>query len=239
MANAVKVHHAISTLIEIRIHPKHHMNKNKTKSTMKNNSQKRSAVAKNSAKTRLPVVQQISPNKVRVVFPGKKRYKSANDEKSTKVFTNNVATAWGAAPDKGTLSEYVPVSWHHPRGAKKVLHNLAYRIPSFVDALHIVFTFDPSLFTGPAEAHDRGNDKIRRIVDKLRKGEYWKGKLYHFEGVQYCRKIEFIENWTHFHLILLADENIRAKTAKELGACLSYISGSSFVKVCDLFNIRA
>jgi len=121
------------------------------------------------------------------------------------------AQAWEEGLGIGVLSEYCPASWHDPRGLKKVLRRLLPRLPDVSGGLFLTLTFDRNLFSDAGSAHDTGRPQIRKVMDKLRKGVTWDGKIYEIDA-GYCVKLEFHrDEWPHYHLIILTTRYVPKK----------------------------
>lgn len=103
----------------------------------------------------------------------------------------------------GVISAYIPASWFHPRGIRKVLHRLLPRLPDVSRRLFLTFTVNPTLYDSPQGAFDESRDKLRRIFFRLKRGVEWEGKRYQLDA-PYCVKVEFHRSgWAHFHVIFL------------------------------------
>ncbi|WP_269537363.1 rolling circle replication-associated protein [Cerasicoccus fimbriatus] len=103
----------------------------------------------------------------------------------------------------GTLSEFIPKSWFHPRGIYKVIADITPRLPDVSGSLFLTFTINLVEFSSPESAFDYARKRLRKLFYKLRKGVKWDGKRYQLDS-PYCVKVEFHENgWPHFHVIFL------------------------------------
>jgi len=91
------------------------------------------------------------------------------------------------------LSPYGPHSWWHELGRGKMVRRLEARgFPSLFGWLFVTLTIDPELFDGPAQAFERGRDRIRRAVARLRE---------QYPIRRYFVKFELTEaGWPHWHL---------------------------------------
>lgn len=98
-----------------------------------------------------------------------------------------------------------PISWFHDRGRVRVLQRLMPRLPNVEGCRFITLTLDQKPFDGDQEAaFEAGNDRIRRVFFKLRKGIRWEGKLYRDKSA-YCVKLEFHQSgMPHWHLVFLS-----------------------------------
>lgn len=120
------------------------------------------------------------------------------------------------------LKEYVPCSWFHPIGIKKVLKRFWHRLPNVAGCLFATFTIDREAMRvkgyGPSEAFDITRDRVRKMFYALRQGVEWKGKIYKIDSA-YCTKVEFHadeEGWPHFHCIWLTRRFVPADMLAEL-----------------------
>ena len=107
---------------------------------------------------------------------------------------------------RAVLREYVPASWFHPRGIKKVLRRLTPRLPDVSGKLFLTFTLARETCGGdPETAFEYARAKLRRVFYRLRNGVEWEGKRYEIDA-PYCVKIEFHrDGWAHFHVIFLTN----------------------------------
>lgn len=103
------------------------------------------------------------------------------------------------------LREYIPASWFHPVGIRKVIRRLEPRLPDVQGSLFLTFTFARETCDGdPAKAFELGRAKLRRLFYELRKGVDWNGKTYRMDE-PYGVKVEFHQDgWAHFHVIFLS-----------------------------------
>lgn len=99
------------------------------------------------------------------------------------------------------LAPYGPHSWWHELGRPKMVRRLEARgFPSLFGWLFVTLTVDPELFSGPVEAFERGRDRIRRAVARLRERHHIR---------RYFVKFELTEaGWPHWHLGLDCREHI-------------------------------
>lgn len=101
------------------------------------------------------------------------------------------------------LRPYIPASWFHGIGIRKVLARIEPKLPDVGGRLFLTFTFNPALFADPSQAFDHGREHLRRVFYQLRKGVEWEGKVVRVDA-PYCVKVEFHQNgWAHFHVIFL------------------------------------
>ena len=100
------------------------------------------------------------------------------------------------------LTPYGPHSWWHELGRGKMVRRLEARgFPSLFGWLFVTLTVDPELFDGPAHAFERGRDRIRRAIARLRERGY--------NIKRYFVKFELTEvGWPHWHLGLDCREHI-------------------------------
>jgi len=116
----------------------------------------------------------------------------------------------------GTLSEYVPRSWFHPKGIYKVVADLMPRLPDVSGCLFLTFTIDPLNFSGPESAFEHSRALLRKLFYKLRRGVEWEDKRFKIDS-PYCVKVEFHENgWPHFHVIFLTKHFLPGPLLNEL-----------------------
>lgn len=131
------------------------------------------------------------------------------------------------------LRQYIPASWFHPLGIRKVLRRLEPLLPDVQGKLFLTFTFARDTCNGnPAAAFEHGRDKLRRLFHKLRRGVQWQGKSYRIDA-PYCVKVEFHEDgWAHFHVIFLTRRFLPGPLLNELwglGRCnVQRIDNDSF-----------
>lgn len=130
------------------------------------------------------------------------------------------------------LSEYIPKSWFHPKGIRKVLRDLEPRLPEVSGRLFLTFTVDPKLFANPSSAYDYSRGKLRKVFYALRKGIDWEGRNYAIRA-PYCVKTEFHENgWAHFHVLFLTRRFVPAELIAALWGIgrinIKRISGNDF-----------
>ena len=99
------------------------------------------------------------------------------------------------------LTPYGPHSWWHELGRGKMVRRLQARgFPSLFGWLFVTLTLDPELFESPEQAFERGRDRIRRAVARLRERHNIK---------RYFVKFELTEaGWPHWHLGLDCREHI-------------------------------
>ena len=99
------------------------------------------------------------------------------------------------------LTPYGPHTWWHELGRGKMVRRLESRgFPSLFGWLFVTLTIDPELFDGPAHAFERGRDRIRRAIARLRERH---------EIKRYFVKFELTEaGWPHWHLGLDCREHI-------------------------------
>lgn len=115
-----------------------------------------------------------------------------------------------------TLRPYIPRSWFHAIGCKKVQKDILAKLPDVKGCLFLTLTFDPNLFASPESAFEVGRDKIRRIFDKLRRGVMYGGKFIKIDA-PYFVKLEFTEEgWPHFHLIFRTRKFLRGQLLNKL-----------------------
>lgn len=107
------------------------------------------------------------------------------------------------------LTPYGPHSWWHELGRGKMVRRLEARgFPSLFRWLFLTLTIDPELFESPAVAFERGRDRIRRAVAKLRERHDIK---------RYFVKFELTEaGWPHWHLGLDCSEHIDNEHLEEV-----------------------
>lgn len=100
------------------------------------------------------------------------------------------------------LAPYAPHSWWHELGRRKMVRRLEARgFPSLFGWLFVTLTVDPDLFEGQADAFERGRDRIRRAIARLRA----RG----FNVRRYFVKFELTEaGWPHWHLGLDCRDHI-------------------------------
>jgi len=131
------------------------------------------------------------------------------------------------------LREYVPASWFHPLGIRKVLRRLEPMLPDVQGKLFLTFTFARESCDGdPEAAFEYGRARLRKLFYKLRQGVRWQGKTYCINA-PYCVKVEFHEDgWAHFHVIFLTRRFLPGQLLNELwglGRCnVQRISNDSF-----------
>ncbi len=120
------------------------------------------------------------------------------------------------------IKEYVPCSWFHPIGIKKVLKRFWHRLPNVANCLFATFTIDREAMRAkglsPSEAFDVTRDRVRKMFYELRQGVEWEGKIYKISSA-YCTKVEFHadeEGWPHYHCIWLTRGFVPAKMLSEL-----------------------
>jgi hypothetical protein len=91
------------------------------------------------------------------------------------------------------LAPYAPHSWWHELGRRKMVKRLEARgFPSLFGWLFVTLTVDPDLFETPKAAFEKGRDRIRRAVERLRKQGY--------NIKRYFVKFELTEaGWPHWH----------------------------------------
>lgn len=91
------------------------------------------------------------------------------------------------------MAPYAPHSWWHELGRRKMVKRLEARgFPSLFGWLFVTLTIDPDLFATPQAAFEKGRDKIRRAVERLRKQGY--------NIKRYFVKFELTEaGWPHWH----------------------------------------
>jgi len=99
------------------------------------------------------------------------------------------------------LTPYGPHSWWHELGRGKMVRRLQARgFPSLFGWLFVTLTVDPEHFDGPAQAFERGRDRIRRAIARLRERH---------DIRRYFVKFELTEaGWPHWHLGLDCREHI-------------------------------
>jgi len=89
------------------------------------------------------------------------------------------------------LREYIPASWFHPLGIKKVLRRLEPLLPDVSGKLFLTFTLARETCGGdPEAAFELARAKLRRVFYRLRNGVEWDGKRYAIDA-PYCVKVEF------------------------------------------------
>jgi hypothetical protein len=122
----------------------------------------------------------------------------------------------------GVLSAFIPKSWHHPHGARKIVRGLEPRLPDVSNALFLTFTLDREQFADPGQAFDYARPRIRKFFDRLRRGVEWEGKRYVIDA-PYCVKVEFHgDDWPHFHVIFLTNRFVPGELINfvwRLGRC--------------------
>jgi hypothetical protein len=92
------------------------------------------------------------------------------------------------------ISQYVPASWWHPDGRYKMLRRLELLgMPWLKGWLFFTLTVDQDRFSSPIEAFEKGQDRIRRVIDRLRSRGY--------SIRRYFFKLELQGNgWPHWHV---------------------------------------
>lgn len=114
------------------------------------------------------------------------------------------------------MQPYIPPSWFHPIGIKKILAKLMPKLPDVSGCLFITLTIDRNYFAGPESAFDYTRDQIRRMFHKLRNGVEWNSKTILLD-VPYFVKVEFHEDgWPHFHIIFLTRRRLPAALLRKL-----------------------
>ncbi|HVU38007.1 MAG TPA: hypothetical protein VHC95_06705 [Opitutales bacterium] len=169
---------------------------------------------------KMPSIERMAPGLVRVTFPQSKtcqpKAAEAETRRSEVLVSGLAARAWEETSGMGVLSEYIPASWHDPRGLRKILRRLLPRLPDVSGGLFLTLTFDRNLFADAGSAHDTGRPQIRKVMEKLREGVTWNGKLYRIKAA-YCVKVEFHnDDWPHYHLILLTRRYVPVELLAEL-----------------------
>ena len=91
------------------------------------------------------------------------------------------------------LAPFGPHSWWHELGRPKMVRRLEARgFPNLFGWLFVTLTIDPDLFATPEAAFEKGRDRIRRAVARLRERR---------DIVRYFVKFELTEaGWPHWHL---------------------------------------
>lgn len=122
------------------------------------------------------------------------------------------------------LSPYGPHSWWHELGRGKMVRRLEARgFPSLFGWLFVTLTVDPELFDGPAQAFERGRDRIRRAVARLRERH---------DIRRYFVKFELTEaGWPHWHLGLDCREHVDNEHLEE-------VWGYGFTKIKRVKKLR-
>lgn len=92
------------------------------------------------------------------------------------------------------LAPYAPHSWWHELGRPKMVKRLQARgFPSLFGWLFVTLTIDQDLFDTPLAAFEKGRDRIRRAVARLRARGY--------DIKRYFVKFELTQaDWPHWHL---------------------------------------
>ncbi len=117
------------------------------------------------------------------------------------------------------LREYVPASWFHPVGIRKVLHRLEPLLPDVSGKLFLTFTLARDTCGGdPEAAFEYARKRLRKVFYRLRQGVEHQGKSYAINA-PYCVKVEFHEDgWAHFHVIFLTRRFLPGPLLNELWA---------------------
>jgi hypothetical protein len=125
--------------------------------------------------------------------------------------------AFGGKMQRNVLREYVPTSWFHPVGIKKVLRRLEPRLPDVAGKLFLTFTLERETCGGdPEAAFERGRAKLRKVFYALRNGVECDGRRYEIDA-PYCVKVEFHQDgWAHFHVIFLTSRFLPGQLLNEL-----------------------
>jgi hypothetical protein len=115
------------------------------------------------------------------------------------------------------LREYIPASWFHPIGIKKVLRRLEPLLPDVHGKLFLTFTLARETCCGdPEAAFEHARARLRKVFFKLRHGVEWNGKTYNIDA-PYCVKVEFHEDgWAHFHVVFLTSRYLPGTLLNEL-----------------------
>lgn len=107
------------------------------------------------------------------------------------------------------LSQYVPASWWHPEGRFKMVRRLEQLgMPWLKGWLFFTLTIDQERFADPQQAFEKGQDRIRRVIDRLRSRGY--------PIRRYFFKLELQGNgWPHWHVCVdtrryIAEEVVEA-----------------------------
>lgn len=115
------------------------------------------------------------------------------------------------------LTPYGPHSWWHELGRGKMVRRLQARgFPQLFGWLFVTLTVDPELFESPRAAFEKGRDRIRRAIARLRERH---------EIKRYFVKFELTEaGWPHWHLGLDCREFIENEH-------LEHVWGLGFTKI--------
>ena len=115
------------------------------------------------------------------------------------------------------LREYIPASWFHPVGIKKVLRRLEALLPDVSGKLFLTFTLARETKGGdPEAAFEHARKRLRKVFYRLRQGVEWEGKRYAI-NTPYCVKVEFHEDgWAHFHVIFLTHRFLPGQLLNDL-----------------------
>ncbi|WP_438479848.1 rolling circle replication-associated protein [Oleiharenicola lentus] len=107
------------------------------------------------------------------------------------------------------LTPYRPHSWWHELGRGKMVKRLQARgFPHLFGWLFVTLTVDPEMFGSETEAFEKGRDRIRRAVARLRERHDIK---------RYFVKFELTEaGWPHWHLGLDCKEFIENEHLEEV-----------------------
>lgn len=115
------------------------------------------------------------------------------------------------------MAPYAPHSWWHELGRSKMVKRLEARgFPNLFGWLFVTLTVDPDLFETPQAAFEKGRDRIRRAVARLRERHAIR---------RYFVKFELTEaGWPHWHLGLDCREHIDNEH-------LAHVWGYGFTKI--------
>jgi len=117
------------------------------------------------------------------------------------------------------LREYVPASWFHPVGIRKVLRRLEPLLPDVSGKLFLTFTLARETCNGdPEAAFEHARKRLRKVFYRLRQGVEHQGRTYAINA-PYCVKVEFHEDgWAHFHVIFLTSRFLPGQLLNDLWA---------------------
>jgi hypothetical protein len=115
------------------------------------------------------------------------------------------------------LREYIPASWFHPVGIRKVLRRLEPLLPDVSGRLFLTFTLARETCGGdPEAAFEYARKRLRKVFYRLRQGVEYQGRTYAINA-PYCVKVEFHEDgWAHFHVIFLTRRFLPGALLNEL-----------------------
>jgi hypothetical protein len=99
-----------------------------------------------------------------------------------------------ASREEVLLSPYMPHSWWHPEGRRSMVKRLEKKgFPSLWGWLFVTLTIDHDMFACEREAYERGVDRVRRVVNRLREMGY--------PIFRYFSKFELhADGWPHWHV---------------------------------------